>query len=69
MELGEKSKKIVKQLAILHPLEALVAYRAAKNRGLNPKRYFLLTTVFGVFVLVPLLRKPKPEKKSVKVDI
>lgn len=56
---GDKLKKIVKQLAVMHAVESLVAYRAAKKRGKNPKLYSALTLAFGVFVLVPLLRKPK----------
>ncbi|HEY5532504.1 MAG TPA: DUF4499 domain-containing protein [Candidatus Anoxymicrobiaceae bacterium] len=44
---------------VLHTLEAMVAYRAAAKRGKNPKVYYALTQVFGVFVLIPLLRKPK----------
>ncbi len=54
-----KLKKIVQQLAVMHAVESLIAYRAAKKRGKNPKLYMALTAVFGVFVLVPLLRKPK----------
>ncbi len=44
---------------VLHFFEAMVAYRAATKRGKNPKVYYALTQVFGVFVLIPLLRKPK----------
>ncbi len=56
---SEKIKKIARQLAVMHAVESVIAYRAAKKRGKNPKLYYLLTWVFGVFVLVPLLRKPK----------
>ncbi|MEW6554137.1 MAG: DUF4499 domain-containing protein [Actinomycetota bacterium] len=65
----EKLVKIGKQLAIMHFFEALLARRAARKRGLKPNRYFCLTLMFGVFVLVPLLRKPKLEKKAAAVDI
>jgi hypothetical protein len=40
----------------------LIAYRAAKKRGKSPLIYFILTQFLGVFVLVPLLRKPKVEE-------
>ena len=66
MEQKDKLMKIFKVIAILHVIEAPIGYRAAKKRGENPKKYFLLTAIFGVFVLVPLLRKPKLGKK---VDI
>jgi uncharacterized protein YhhL (DUF1145 family) len=66
---NEKIKKAGQQLAVMHFIEALIARRAAKKRGLKPMRYFCLTLVFGVFVLIPLLRKPKLEKKVKKVDI
>jgi len=69
MEQGEKIKKMSTQLAISHFFEALIAMRAAKKRGKNPVKYFFLTFFFGVFVLVPLLRKPKLEKKGKPVDI
>ncbi len=66
---SEKIKKIARQLAVMHAVESVIAYRAAKKRGKNPKLYYLLTWVFGVFVLVPLLRKPKlsrDERKALK---
>jgi hypothetical protein len=66
---SEKMMKIGQQLAVMHFIEALIARRAAKKRGLKPMRYFCLTLVFGVFVLVPLLRKPKLDKETKKVDI
>jgi uncharacterized protein YhhL (DUF1145 family) len=69
MEKSEKLMKAGKQLAIMHFVEALIARRAAKKRGLKPRKYFCLTLVFGVFVLIPLLRKPKLDKKSKAVDI
>jgi hypothetical protein len=53
----------MKALAISHLFEAMIAYRAARKRGKSPVLYFLLTQVFGVFVLVPLLRKPKVAKE------
>jgi uncharacterized protein YhhL (DUF1145 family) len=69
MEQSDKMMKIAKQLAVMHSFEALIAMRAAKKRGKSPVKYFLLTSVFGVFVLVPLLRKPKLGKESKAVDI
>ena len=66
---NEKLMKFAKQLPVMHAFEALIAMRAAKKRGLSPVKYFLLTSVFGVFVLIPLLRKPKLPKASEKVDI
>lgn len=59
MENATKKKNMMRALVISHLFEAMIAYRAAKKRGKNPVLYFLLTQVFGVFVLVPLLRKPK----------
>jgi hypothetical protein len=58
-----KNKNMMKALAVSHLIEAMIAFRAAKKRGKNPFLYFLLTQVFGVFVLVPLLRKPKVAKE------
>jgi hypothetical protein len=55
----DKVKKTVMSLGVMHFVEAMLAYRAAKKRGKSPVLYFLLTQVFGVFVLIPLLRKPK----------
>ncbi|MDD3719283.1 MAG: DUF4499 domain-containing protein [Actinomycetota bacterium] len=66
---SEQVVKFGKQLAVMHAVEAVIAMRAARKRGLNATKYFCLTLVLGVFVLVPLLRKPKPEKKVRKVDI
>lgn len=57
----ERMKKLAAQLAIGHLFEAMIAFRAAKKRGKNPMVYFALTQIFGVFVLIPLLRKPKLE--------
>ncbi len=51
-------------LAAMHAVEAPIAYLAASRRGKNPRLYAALTAVFGVFVLVPLLRQPKAEKAS-----
>ena len=56
---GNDMMKWLKRLPLMHFVEALIACRAAKKRGKSPVLYFLLTQVFGVFVLVPLLRKPK----------
>jgi uncharacterized protein YhhL (DUF1145 family) len=64
MENTDTMKKILGVTAILHISEAIIACRAAKKRGKNPKKYFLLTLFFGVFVLVPLLRKPKEEESE-----
>jgi hypothetical protein len=69
MEQSEKIKKIATQLAVSHFFEALIAARAAKKRGKSPLKYFVLTFMFGVFVLVPLLRKPKVGKEGQAVDI
>jgi len=66
---NEKMMKLAKQLPVMHAFEALIAMRAAKKRGKSPVKYFLLTLIFGVFVLVPLLRKPKLEKEGKAVDI
>jgi hypothetical protein len=63
MENAGKHKNMMKALAISHLFEAMIAYRAARKRGKSPVLYFLLTQVFGVFVLVPLLRKPKVAKE------
>ncbi len=63
---SDKIKKIAKQLAVMHAVESLIAYRVAKKRGKNPKLYMVLTAAFGVFVLVPLLRKPKLSKEERK---
>jgi hypothetical protein len=60
----DKTKNIFKQLVVMHFCEAIIAYRAAKKRGKNPKLYFLLTQFLGVFVLIPLLRKPKIGKEE-----
>ncbi|OFW56875.1 MAG: hypothetical protein A2V52_06805 [Actinobacteria bacterium RBG_19FT_COMBO_54_7] len=61
---AEKMKKLPKQLAISHFFEAIIAFRAARKRGKNPILYFILTQVFGIFVLIPLMRKPKLEKRD-----
>lgn len=63
MENTDNIKKMLKATAIMHICEAMIAFHAAKKRGKNPKKYFLLTMFLGVFVLVPLLRKPKEEKE------
>jgi hypothetical protein len=57
-------KKLNQNLAVMHFFEALIAFRAARKRGKNPLLYFVLTQVFGVFVLIPLLRKPKLEPEA-----
>lgn len=58
---NEKVNKVIRSLAVMHVFEAPIAYLAAKKRGKNPKLYAALTMVFGVLVLVPLLRQPKAE--------
>lgn len=55
----DKAKKILGPVAVMHTFEAIIAWRAAKKRGKSPALYFFLTLFLGVFVLVPLLRKPK----------
>lgn len=52
----ELVKKTIKFLAVVHPIEAAIAYRVAQQKGKDPKLYAALTLLFGVFVLVPLLR-------------
>jgi uncharacterized protein YndB with AHSA1/START domain len=42
-----------------HALESPFAYRSAKKRGLDPRKYFLGTLALGAIVYIPLLRKPK----------
>ncbi|MDY6794906.1 MAG: DUF4499 domain-containing protein [Actinomycetota bacterium] len=61
MEQSERVKQLINFLAISHFFEALIAVRAAKKRGGNRVIYFFLTWMLGVFVLIPLLRKPKLE--------
>jgi hypothetical protein len=58
----DKMKRNLAVLGVMHFFEALIAYRAAKKRGKSPLIYFVLTQFLGVFVLVPLLRKPKVEE-------
>jgi uncharacterized protein YhhL (DUF1145 family) len=62
MQNKDSVKKVFIAISVMHTIEAMIAYRAAKKRGKNPKLYYLLTQFFGVFVLVPLLRKPKVEE-------
>jgi len=64
MEQSDRIKKMINFLAVSHFFEALIAVRAAKKRGLSRVKYFFLTWIFGVFVLIPLLRKPKLEKEK-----
>ena len=45
-------------LGITHFFEALTAAFMAKKKGENPVKYFVLTQFAGVFVLIPLMRKP-----------
>jgi len=61
---ADKMKKIFMSTVAIHTFEALIAHRAAKKRGKNPKLYFVLTQFFGVLVLIPLLRKPKLPKEK-----
>lgn len=46
-------------LVITHFFEALTAAFVAKKKGESPLKYFILTQLAGVFVLIPLMRKPK----------
>jgi hypothetical protein len=69
MENSDRMKKVFKQLAISHFFEAMIAFRAAKKRGKNPVLYALLTQFLGVFILVPLLRKPKEVKAGKAADL
>lgn len=64
MEQSDRIKKMINSLAVMHFFEALIAVRAAKKRGESRVKYFFLTWIFGVFVLIPLLRKPKVEKEE-----
>jgi len=63
MQDSDKMKKWITSLTVMHFCEAIIAFRAAKKRGKNPVLYFLLTQFMGVFVLIPLLRKPKLESE------
>jgi hypothetical protein len=56
-------KKTIKFLAVVHPIEAVIAYRVAQKKGKDPKLYAALTLLLGVFVLVPLLRS-KEERET-----
>ena len=64
MEQSDRIKQMISFLAISHFFEALIAARAAKKRGLSRVKYFFLTWLLGVFVLIPLLRKPKVEEEE-----
>lgn len=69
-------KKVIIFLGITHPIEALIAARKARKLGLNPKRWFLATLLFGVFassrmkqpvtVEVEEATKGRKEKKAKK---
>lgn len=61
---NEKVKKVILSLAAMHAVEAPIAYLAASKRGKNPRLYAALTALFGVFVMIPLLRQPKAEKAA-----
>lgn len=56
MEGDRTLKQVAITLAVLHPIEAVIARRMAKKRGRNPNLYFFLTLVFGVFALLKLRR-------------
>lgn len=45
-------------LAITHFFEAVTAVFVAKKKGESPAKYFGLTLFAGVFVLIPLMRRP-----------
>jgi len=64
MKQSGRIKKVINLLAVSHFFEALIAVRAARKRGENRVKYFFLTWILGVFVLVPLLRRPKVEKEE-----
>lgn len=65
MKPSGKQMKILTSLAVSHVFEAFfITRRVAKSRGLKPGRYVCLTLVFGFFVWVPLLRKPKVEASA-----
>jgi uncharacterized protein YhhL (DUF1145 family) len=67
MEKGAKVKgggtamKVAVFLAVLHPLEAVVASRMAARRGRDPRRWALATLLFGVFALLRLRGIPPKE--------
>ena len=66
----KKALKIWIAAAVVgHSLQAPIAYRAARKRGLDPGTYFLRTLALGAIALIPLLRKPKLEDKSQAADI
>lgn len=64
--MDEKNSKTVKKtmssLAVLHPFEAAAAFFIAKKKGKNPILWSILTLIFGVFALVPLLKSKKTAK-------
>lgn len=58
-EMNMKSLKTIGIfLAVTHFFEALTAVQVAKKKGESPVKYFGLTLFAGVFVLIPLMRKP-----------
>jgi hypothetical protein len=56
-------KKVAIFIAIMHPIEALIARRMAKKRGKNPTLYFFLTLFTG-FPVMLRLRKIKPVEET-----
>ena len=62
MEKSSWKKHVLIGLAITHLIEAVITCHVAKERGKDPKEYFLKTLFLGVFVLVPLLREPIKEE-------
>jgi hypothetical protein len=58
-------KKVIIFLGITHPIEALLAARKARKLGLNPKRWFLATLLFGVFASS---RMKRPVAVEVEVE-
>lgn len=55
----KKLKTLGILLGITHFMEALLAVLVARKKGENPLKYFILTQFAGVFVLIPLMRRPK----------
>lgn len=59
MQDNQNLKKAILVVAVLHPLEALLAKRMAEKRGKNPKLYFALTLFIGFPVLLRLRKAEK----------
>lgn len=50
----EVARKVLAFLAVMHPLEAVVAWRMAAKRGRDPRLWAAATLLFGVFALARL---------------